>query len=166
MAQLPRILKNMNLFADGIGTAGFIEEMTTPTLALQMEEHRAGGMDLPAEVDMGMDKLEASFQLSDPNETVIKCLGRPGVLYIARSAHQRDGEDAQPAIVNMTGTLKSYDPGSFTVGQKANHTFTITLLYYKLAINGVDLVEIDVMNMIRKIGGVDQIASIRTAIGV
>ena len=166
MAQLPRILKNLNLFADGIGTAGFIEEMTVPTLALQMEEHRAGAMDVPAEIDMGMDKLEASFQLSDPNETVIRCLGRPGVLYVARSAHQRDGEDAQPMIVNMTGTLKSFDPGTFSVGQKAGHTFTVTLLYYKLAVNGIDLVEIDVLNMVRKIGGVDQIASIRTAIGL
>lgn len=156
----------MNLFADGIGTAGFIEEITTPTLALQMEEHRAGGMDAPIEIDMGMDKLEVSFQVSDPNETIIRCLGRPGVLYIARSAHQRDGEDAQPAIVNMTGTLKSYDPGGFKVGEKAGHTFTVALTYYKLAVNGVDLVEIDKLNMIRVINGVDQVATIRAAIGI
>lgn len=166
MAQLPRILKNMNLFVDGIGTAGFIEEITTPPLALMTEEHRAGGMDMPIELDMGMEKMELSFQLSDPTETVISLLGKQDVLFIARSAHQRDGEAAVPAIVNMTGMLKQYDPGAFQAGQKANHTFGVALKYYKLTVAGKELAEIDVVNMVRKIDGVDQLATIRTAIGV
>lgn len=166
MTQLPRIIKNMNLFVDGVGMAGFIETLTTPTLALQMEEHRAGGMDIPVELDMGMDKLECSFELSEPNETAIRCLGFPGKLFIARSAIQRDGEAALPYIVNMTGTLKSMDPGGWQVGQKNNHTFSIALTYYKLSVAGAEIVEIDAINMIRKINGEDQVASIRSAIGI
>lgn len=166
MAQLPRILKNMNLFADGIGTAGFIEEITTPPLALMLEEHRAGGMDMPVELDMGMEKMELSFQLSEPTETIITLLGRTDVLFIARTAHQRDGEPAQPCIINMTGMLKQVDPGANQVGQKGNITFGVALRYYKLTMNGRELAEIDAVNMVRRINGVDQLATIRTAIGV
>jgi P2 family phage contractile tail tube protein len=35
-----------------------------------------------------------------------------------------------------------------------------------MAVNGVDLVEIDPINMVRKINGIDQVASIRSAIGL
>lgn len=166
MAQLPRHLRNMNLFVDGVGTAGFIESLTTPNLALKMEEHRAGGLDMPAEIDMGMEKLEASFSLSDPAESVVKVFAKPGIQMIARSAFQRDGENAVGAIVTMTGTVKQLEFGEYKSGEKAVHNYTATLLYYKLAIDGADLVEIDVVNMIRKINGTDMLASIRQQIGV
>ena len=57
------VLKNMNLFVDGRGYAGVVDELTPPKLTMKTEEHRAGGMDAPVELDMGMEKLEASFSL-------------------------------------------------------------------------------------------------------
>lgn len=166
MANLPRILKNLNLFADGVGLAGYIDSMTTPTLALKVEEHRAGGMDAPVEYDMGQEKLELSFTLSDPDAAVIGLFGRPNIQYIARSAHQRDGEDAVPCIVTMTGTLKQVDFGDQTPGEKGTYEMMATLIYYKLAVDGTDVAEIDIPNMVRIINGVDQLASQRAAIGV
>ena len=38
--------------------------------------------------------------------------------------------------------------------------------YYKLAINEEELVEIDAVNLVRKVGGVDQMAEFRAASGV
>jgi hypothetical protein len=38
--------------------------------------------------------------------------------------------------------------------------------YYKLNVNGTDVIEIDVVNMKRIIKGVDQLASQRTALGI
>ena len=38
--------------------------------------------------------------------------------------------------------------------------------YYKLAINEEELIEIDAVNLVRKVGGVDQMAEIRAAIGL
>lgn len=163
---LPRILKNMNLFADGESLHTVIDSMTIPNMALKMEEHRAGGMDMPIEVDMGMEKLELSFQISDPNERVLAMLGRPRMQFLARSAHQRDGEAAEPMTVNMTGTVKQSELGEFKAGEKAMHTFTASLIYFKLDMAGSELVEIDAVNMIRRIGGEDVLAGIRSAIGI
>ena len=63
--EMPRLLKNMNLFVDGRGYAGRVDEVENPKLSLKTEEHRAGGMDLPVEVELGMEKLEASLTFSD-----------------------------------------------------------------------------------------------------
>lgn len=65
--ELPHVLKNMNLFVDGRGYAGRVDEIKLPKLTLKTEEHRAGGMDIPVELELGMDKLEAElddFRLS------------------------------------------------------------------------------------------------------
>ena len=56
---MAKILKNFNLFVDGRGYAGKAEEVTPPKLTIKTEEFRGGGMDVPAAVDMGMEKLEA-----------------------------------------------------------------------------------------------------------
>lgn len=73
--ELPRVLKNMNLFVDGRGYAGRIDEIQLPKLTLKTEEHRAGGMDLPVEIDLGMEKLEAQLTISDYDPAVFKLFG-------------------------------------------------------------------------------------------
>ena len=58
--ETPRVLKNMNLFVDGRGYAGRVDEIELPKLTLKTEEHRAGGMDVPVLIDLGMDKMEST----------------------------------------------------------------------------------------------------------
>ena len=60
---IPKILKNFNLFIDGRGYVGKCEEVNPPKLSIKSEEYKAGGMDAPIAIDMGMEKLEASFTL-------------------------------------------------------------------------------------------------------
>ncbi|WP_410541965.1 phage major tail tube protein [Wolbachia endosymbiont (group A) of Portevinia maculata] len=62
---LPKILKNFNVFVDGRGYAGKIDEITLPKLTIKTEEYRAGGMDIPINIDMGMEKLEADFTFAE-----------------------------------------------------------------------------------------------------
>jgi P2 family phage contractile tail tube protein len=156
MAQIPRILKNFTLFVDGRGLAGTIETLTLPTLTTKMEEVRAGGMDAPIEHDMGMEKLEASFDLLEFNPDIIALYGLASAdqQLTARGAMRADGADAVAIVVNW----KAGDP--------TKPKFSVGLRYYKLTIGGRELIEIDKVNMIRKINGVDQLATIRQAIGV
>ncbi|GHT98386.1 hypothetical protein FACS1894126_3800 [Alphaproteobacteria bacterium] len=58
---LPKILKNFNVFVDGRGYAGRVEEVSLPKLSLKTDEFLAGGMDAPIEIDLGMEKLEADL---------------------------------------------------------------------------------------------------------
>lgn len=168
MAQIPRVLKNFNLFVDGRGLAGVVSKLTLPTLVTQMEEYRGGGMDVPAEIDMGQEKLESSFELFEYDPQVLRLWGLAdgaSTQFTARGALRRDGEAAVPMVVNMTGVIKEFDPGDWEAGSKSAATFKKALRYLKISAGGTTLVEIDVVNMVRKINGQDQLATIRAAIG-
>jgi P2 family phage contractile tail tube protein len=168
--QLPRVLKNMNLLIDGSGYAGRVDEITLPVLTIKTEDHRAGGMDIPAELDMGMERLEASMIVSDFSPEIFRSFGlldSGGVPITVRGATQRQGDaTVTPVTVNMIGGWRSLDAGAWTAGAKNPLTINAALTYYKLTVDGEELVEIDAINMIRIINGVDQLAGQRQAIGL
>lgn len=165
----PRVLKNFNLFVDGRGYAGRIDELELPELTVKTEEHRAGGMDAPIDIDLGLEAMEATATLSDYDENVIRLFGLANgsaVQVTARGAMQRDGEAVVPVVCNLRGSIKGMATGSWAAGEKATLELTFAVRYYRLEIGGENLIEIDVENMIRKIGGTDQLEGIRSAIGV
>jgi P2 family phage contractile tail tube protein len=166
---IPRVLKNFSLFVDGRGYAGVVEQLTLPVLTTKMEEFRGGGMDVPAEIDMGQEKLEASFQLFEYDPNVIRLWGLAdgaATQVTARGALRRDGEDAVSMVVNLRGVVKELDMGDWQSGEKTALKFMMALRYYKVSIGGQELIEIDKVNMIRRVGGTDQLQTIRNAIGV
>lgn len=169
MAQIPRVLKNFSLFVDGRGLAGTVSTLTLPTLTTKMEEFRGGGMDAPVEIDMGMEILETSFELFDYEENVLSLYGLANgaaTQVTARGALRRDGDAAVPMVVNMTGVIKEMDPGDWQAGEQTSMTCSMALRYLKITIGGREVVEVDKVNMVRRINGVDQLESIRAAIGV
>lgn len=167
--EMPRLLKNMNLFVDGRGYAGRVDEVQPPKLTLKTEEHRAGGMDLPVEVELGMEKLEATLTISDHDPEIFKLFGLldgRDVQITLREAYQRQGEAAVPVVIQMRGGWKEIDPGSDKPGDKSTLKVQLALSYYKMTMDGEELVEIDAKNLIRQIGGEDQLASVRAALGM
>jgi uncharacterized protein len=166
---LDNILKNMNLFVDGRGMAGNIEEITLPKLTTKTEEFRNGGMDAPVEIEMGMEKLEMDATLTRFDKEILKMYGlAPGnmkPLTIRGSLSSEDGNEI-PVIINTRGMIKEVDAGSWKAGDKATLKISIALRYYKLIVNGEVIHEIDVPNMIRIIGGVDQLATQRANLGL
>lgn len=163
--QLPRVLKNLNLFIDGQGHAGHVDEVTLPTLGLLTEDHRAGGMDAALEIELGMQKLEGTCILSDFHPDVFRMFGRPDVPVTIRGAMQAQGGEVIAVSVMLRGLFRSLEGGSWKPGQKGTLTVAIAASYYKLSYGGDDLVEIDVLNMVRIVGGIDQLAEQRAAIG-
>lgn len=165
---LPRHLRNFTAFVDGVGQAGKIDELTLPTLTLQTEEHRAGGMDAPVEIDLGMQMMELSMTLSSYDLDLFRGYGAltAGIALTVRGAVQRQGEAAQAVIIRMVGSGKVLDRGSWSAGGKATTTVTYTLTRYQELINGVEVAFVDIENMVRRINGVDQLASQRLAMGI
>lgn len=165
---IPKILKNFNAFVDGRGYAGRVDEITLPKLTVKTEEHRAGGMDAPVEIDMGMEKLECELTFAEYDIELFRLFGMTdgnAVALTLRGAIQADGE-AESVVVNLRGSLREVDAGSWKAGDKATLKCMVAARYYKLTIDGSQVIEIDAENMIRVINGVDQMATIRGAIGI
>jgi P2 family phage contractile tail tube protein len=166
---LDDILKNMALFVDGRGFAGNVEELTLPKLTLKTEEFRNGGMDAPIEVEMGMEKLESEFTLTRFDKNVLKLFGlAPGQLtpLTIRGAVISDDGTQTAVVVNIQGIVREMDPGNWKPGEKATLKIMMALRYYKLTHGGDVVHEIDIPNMVRTIGGVDQLSAVRSALGI
>jgi len=165
---IPKILKNFNAFVDGRGYAGRVDEVVLPKLTVKTEEHRAGGMDAPVEIDMGMEKLECELTFAEYDIELFRLFGLTdgnSVSLTLRGAIQAD-ENAEPVIINLRGSFREVDAGTWKAGDKATLKCMMTARYYKLNINGADVIEIDAENMIRIINGIDQMATVRGAIGL
>ncbi|RWF64955.1 phage major tail tube protein [Mesorhizobium sp.] len=163
---LPRQLKAFNLYFDGNSYAGRCDSITLPKIALTTEDHRAGGMDAPKKLELGMEALTASITLSDYDPAIISLIGLDGIALVARGAVQRQGAAAEAVVVNMRGMLTETEFSEWKPGGKSTKTLTYELDYFRYRQVDVEYVEIDIINMVRKIGGVDQLATQRAAIGL
>jgi P2 family phage contractile tail tube protein len=164
----PKVLRGFNLFVDGKGYAGKVEELELPKLTLKTEEFRAGGMDAPVELDMGMEKLECSFTLGDLSTDAMKFFGlshNQPVSLTFRGALGLGDESVVPVVVQAQGMMREQDLGTWKPGEKLQHKITVALKYYRYDQDGELIHEIDVENMVRTVNGVDQLAQTRSAIG-
>jgi uncharacterized protein len=165
---IPKILKNFNLFIDGRGYVGKAEEVNPPKLNIKTEEFRAGGMDSPAMIDMGVEKLEGSFTLLEYDKDVLKQFGLVtgnAVSVTLRGAIQ-DDTTVSSIIIKLRGMYTEMDMGKFAAGEKGTLQCTIACRYYSLEIDGEKLIEIDIDNMTRVIGGQDKLVDMRKALGI
>jgi P2 family phage contractile tail tube protein len=167
---LPKILKNFAVFVDGRGYAGKVEEITLPKLTIKTEEYRAGGMDIPIAIDMGMEKLETDITFSDYDSEIFKLFGIISgnlvALTLRGALQEPDKTDAIPVVLHLRGTIRELDFGTWKAAEKATLKMAMDLRAYKLTYNNADVIEIDAENMIRKIDGTDQLATFRTALGL
>lgn len=169
---LPHKLKNMNLFFNGDNWQGKAEEITLPKLTRKLEAYRAGGMNGAAHVDLGLedDALGMEMTLGGMEAQLYKQWGIAeidGVPLRFAGAYQRDdtGEVTACEVV-VRGRLSEIDLGSAKQGDNTQVKFSFKPTYYRLVWNGADLIEIDVVNMVEKVDGVDRLAEQRAAIGL
>ncbi|PPD36011.1 MAG: phage major tail tube protein [Methylomonas sp.] len=163
------IMKNMNLFVDGFGYAGNVEELVPPKLTMKMEEMRNGGMDAPIDIEMGMEKLEAEFMLTKYDANVLSLFGlAPGnnIAVTFRASLSSEDSIETAVAVQMRGVLKEMDSGTWKPGDKMTLKMMLSLRYYKHTIGFRVVHEIDIPNMIRIVNGIDQLALTRRNIGL
>jgi len=167
---LPRKLKNFNVFNDGNNYIGKVEEVTLPKLSRKMEEWRGGGMDGPVSIDLGQEAITLEWTGGGLLKEALSQYGITqvgGCLIRFAGAYQSDDTGAVDAVeVVVRGRHKELDFGSAKPGDNTQHKFTTPCSYYKLSINGAIKIEIDLLNLIFMVDGVDRLAEQRRALGV
>jgi P2 family phage contractile tail tube protein len=169
MAAAAQIRKNFNLFLDGFGYAGNVEEYTPPALTVQVEDFRAGGMDTSVALDMGQEKLEATFKLSQIAANALRLWGvgqgQTFSLVVRGALEDLDGA-VKAEVFTQRGTIRGIEWDSITPGEKAGVSLTMDIREFSYDLDGVRLHDIDVLNMKRVINGSDRLAAQRAAIGL
>ena len=167
---ITNVIRNINLFVDGRGYAGQIEEITLPKLTPTLQEYKAGGMSAPVDIPMGShEKMEADFTLKSFDPEVLKLFNvnfGADVAFTARGALQSDNGDTTAVVVSMRGIIKEFDMGTWKAADEVKLKVSMSLRYYKLEHNGSTLIESDPVNMVLMVNGVDQLAETRSALGM
>lgn len=163
------ILRNVNLFVDGRGYAGRVQMVQLPTLTVATEEHRAGGMDAPVEIDMGLEKLEASWSMDSVDDEMLRRWGLAAdslTPCVFRGALQSEDASVRAVAAHCLGMLREVDYGDWKPGEKSTLKCTMAVRRYRLEIDGDVVHDIDAANMVRIVDGTDQLAAQRAALGI
>lgn len=161
------VLKNFAVWIDGYGYAGKASSVELPKLTIHSEDYRAGGMDAPEEIDLGMEKLESVVTLEAFDAAAQSQFGlAAGMLVYMTIKGALTSEDGIVTAVEATlaGIIKEVDPGNWQPGTKAQLKLTLAVRFYELLQAGSEVYYIDIENFIRRIGGFDQLVAIRAAL--
>ncbi|MBD8791212.1 phage major tail tube protein [Pseudomonas syringae] len=165
----PQTLSNMNLFVDGVSFNGDVPTLTLPKLSVKTEEYRAGGMSAPIELDMGLEKLEANFTTNGVRRESLKFFGlvdQAAFTGTFRGSFKGHRGVITPVVATLRGMLKEVDGGEWKPASVAEFKHAIAVTYYKLEVDGNLIYEVDPINNVRVIDGVDQLAAERAALGL
>lgn len=169
---LPRKLKHLNLFNDGNNWQGIVESLTLPKFTRKFEKYRGGGMAGAVDVDMGLDDsaLDTEFSIGGMESLLYKQLAKTtadGIQLRFTGSIQRDDiGEVQAVELVVRGRHKEIDAGELKTGESNTTKVSSTNSYAKLTINGEVLYEVDTINMVEIVDGVDLMEAHRRAIGL
>lgn len=166
---LPRKLKAMAIFVNGVHYAGECTEATPPTLERETEDYRAGGMAGPVKLDMGGKELTMTLKMAGHVAALVTQYGGSLAgtqLRLVQAVQADDTEAVQGVEIVVRGKLVKLDPGSAKVGDMTEHEYEFACTYLKWLDNGEALVEVDYVNLIENVGGVDRMAETRAVLGI
>lgn len=161
---LPRTLVNINSYADGEGFLGVIGEFEQPKLAIATEDWRGGGMVGSVKLDKGVEPMEATLTFGGHEKSLVRKFGSTSVegvrLRLVAAYRADDGTPAQAVEIYIGGRFTEIDFGKDKPGEMTEHKYTAPLSYYRRVVDGRTEVEIDMIQGIFMVNGVDRYADI------
>lgn len=165
----PQILKDFNLFVNGVGNLGKAKEVTLPTVKFETVEADNGGIAGKYDFPVNLDKLEAEFSFSDIDPVKAGLIGSvnfltSGTLFVFRGSI-KDGAAEIPVIAALGGSITEM-PVETKKGEEIKSTYKMSVTHYELTMGGQPIYVIDKLLNTVIIGGVDYNAVTKANIGV
>lgn len=167
---LQDILRDFILYNGADKMVGRIEKFKPPDLKRIVEDVRMSGMDMAMPVDMGMEPMEASWTTTGIDAGSYAGFGlissaTPIAVSVRAAAMNPLTGIPVPVIHAFNGPITVVEASEYKVGERATLTTTVKPIFYSLTHGGKPIIEIDVVNGIRLIGGVDQLITLRAITG-
>jgi P2 family phage contractile tail tube protein len=165
-------LTNANVYIDGASKLGKAEEVNLPMIKHMLAEHKALGMVGKVEFWSGIDKMEAKIKWNSFYPDVLLKTGdptKPMNIQVRSSleTYTSSGRTAQqPVVCYMTASAKDFPMGNFKQHDNVEAETNFSVTYCKLEINGVLIMEIDVLANIYKVGTTDILSQYRANLGI
>lgn len=167
---LPRKLKDMVVHGNGESFMGECKTFTRPPLEMQGEDWKGGGMIAPVKLFNGLGALEVEHtyggEIPALNATFAERAIDATQLRFTGS-YQNEGTGAYDHVeITVRGRTYGIDAGGDEVGGDTEVTYKTSCVYYKQVRNGRVEFEIDVLNKVFIVAGVDRMAEERAILGL
>lgn len=167
---MTQTLRRFTAFVAGFDTRLEITDVKPPLVRDQVDELKAGGLMAGLDIPLGLQKLEAGFNVNARSKPLMAQAGMtPGkhmrTTFRGVSISEIDGTQQNEVII-VQGRL-NIDGDDWSAGAASKMDYKIgSITYYKHLVNGAPLFEIDLPNFICIVEGVDQWASMRSGLGL
>jgi len=170
MSSMPNTLRMMNVFLNGISFIGQVLELKLPKIAMKTQDWEGGGLLAPVKLLKGLEAIEIEHTYSAPIREIFADFGiekhdASMLRFMGSYSEEGTGNDLAVEIV-VRGRHNELDPGDAKTGDNGNWKYKTDATYYKLTVQGEVWLEIDTVNMIFVVMGVDRLASHRKNIGI
>ena len=167
--KIPQVVNRYNLYRKGTKLVGLTGEVELPAVTMvtdTLEGAGTGGnMDIPViglteNIDIQIPFMSLTkdlFSLANPGEA--EDLTLRGAI---QGTDPATGKIPYTSIaISMRGTVKEITPGTVKSGGKMESSVTMTLSYYKIALDGETVLEIDKLNNVFVVNGDDVLKEVR-----
>ena len=159
----PEKINGVNVFIDGIGHLGVVEEVKLPEVKQKLESVNVGGIERDIQTGV-FEKMEAEITLTEYSPIVYAAMaanmkkGLP-VVFICK-ANIVQGGVKKGVVATIAGDVTIND-NSLKGGETAKRTIKVSVRKYALEIDGKQGVLIDVDNLVAVLDGVDVLEELR-----
>lgn len=162
----PQMMKDINIFVDGIGHLGTSEEIKLPVIKFKKESVNRGGFEKDISVGT-FEKLEAEVTISEYDPIVFAAMVAGtatglGVNITVKGSILQNGKHIS-ALATLQGDIE-VDDGTWKANEKVQRKIKMSVNLYAMEIDGKQGLLFDTENMIAIIDGVDYLADLRSHI--
>lgn len=165
-------ITNAAVYLDGISFFGRAAEIDLGSVKSVMSDFQGLGMVGLIELPDGIDKLEGKIVWNSKYADAAKKIGTPfrTVQLQCRSnveVHNSQGKVADiPLVTFMTIQFKEYQLGAHKPRENSTHESPFSAIYVKQVLDGDEMLELDYLANIFRVGGVDQLDAYRQNLGL
>lgn len=167
---LPDKINNFNVYDGKTKLVGVSAEITLPAFEPLTETLSVAGMagEMESEVigSFGSMKIEIPFENLTENFFAFAASTNPIIIRGSMEVLniQTQDKSKKPVVITIKGRTLNINLGTFKKGGKGQPSITKEITYIKIMINNTTQVELDKLNNIFKLGGVDLLEEIRSQI--
>ncbi len=170
MAEINRIT-NGNVYINGENFLGRCEEATLPDVKQKETEHKGLGMVGTIMLPSGLEAMTAKLKMASFYPDVVIQAGNPNIGAVVQVRANLETWESevlllqQALVALLVGRFTNFPFGTIKSKDNAEYELNMTVTRAVLTLDGVPLYEVDIMNNIWIVNGIDLLAAYRLNIG-
>jgi P2 family phage contractile tail tube protein len=171
MAEI-KVLTGANVYINGGSRIGQVDTFESPSIVQKTMEYAGLGLTGAQDIPIGPDKMEATLKFAGMYGDTLKLVSDPHKKhdYMLRGNIDVVGSDGRTEQKPYKAEMKAYNlelkPGSIKRGDESAPEVKLGVRFYRLEIDGEEIVKIDLDNHIYAVAGEDKMGGYRGNLGI